>query len=83
MFHPVTMETKLTDKYVTQVPASIRKEEDLQPGETVLRWRKIGPGRYEVLFRKRKSLDDLVGLAPGASGGDSVKAKKWAQAGGR
>lgn len=83
MIHRVPMETKLTDKFVTQVPAAIRKDEDLQPGETVLRWRRVGPGRYEVLFRKRKSLDDLIGLAPGASGGDSVKAKKWAQQGGR
>ncbi|HLE98199.1 MAG TPA: hypothetical protein VI997_12575 [Candidatus Thermoplasmatota archaeon] len=77
------METRLTDKFVTQVPAPIRKEEALTPGETVLRWRKIAPGRYEVMFRKRRTIDDLVGLAPGAGGGDAVRAKKWAQAGGR
>lgn len=76
------METTVTDKNVTQVPAQLRKDEGVEPG-TVLRWRKVGPGRYEVSFRKKLTLGDVAGIAPGVSGGDSVKAKKWAQAGGR
>jgi bifunctional DNA-binding transcriptional regulator/antitoxin component of YhaV-PrlF toxin-antitoxin module len=76
------METQLTDKFVTQVPAAIRRDEGLEPGATVLRWRRISKGRYEVVFRRRKTMDDLIGLAPGASGGDSVQAKRMAQSGG-
>lgn len=71
----MAMETRLTDKFVTQVPARIRKDEGLEPGETVVRWKKVAAGVYEVRFRKRMRLRDLIGTMPGASGGDALRAK--------
>lgn len=75
----MAMETRLTDKFVTQVPARIRKDEGLEPGETVVRWKKVKPGVYEVRFRKRRRWEDFIGSMPGLSGGDAVRAKKEAQ----
>lgn len=65
----------------TQVPARLRRRFGAHAGDTVV-WEETPEGA-KVRFRKTHRLADLVGLAPGASRGDSVRAKRGAQRGGR
>ena len=75
-------ETKVTDSLQTQVPAPIRKRFKVSAGD-IVQWEESSDGSVPVTFRRRRSLADLVGKAPGISGGDAVRAKRKAQRGGR
>lgn len=72
------IQTKVTDANQTQVPASLRTKYHVGPGDVVL-WEERPGGDVRVRFRRRYTMDDLVGAAPGAGGGDAVAAKKAAQ----
>ncbi|HLE46699.1 MAG TPA: hypothetical protein VI818_00250 [Candidatus Thermoplasmatota archaeon] len=74
-------ETTITRANQTQVPASIRARHRVQAGDRVI-WEESESGDVQVRFRRRATLRDLVGLAPGAARGDSVAAKRRAQRGG-
>lgn len=71
-------ETKVTDSNQTQVPATLRAKHGVAPGDLVV-WEETPEGEVRVRFRHRHTLDDLVGIAKGASGGDAVAAKKRSQ----
>lgn len=73
-------ETKVTDANQTQVPAELRHKHGVEPGDIVV-WEETPDGEVRVRFRKRRSIWDLVGKAPGAGGGDAVETKKRAQRG--
>lgn len=77
----VTVETKVTEANQTQVPAAIREQYKVAPGDIVI-WEDTGSGEVRVRFRPRRKLRDLVGLAPDIPH-DSVTAKKRAQRGER
>lgn len=78
----MSVETKVTDSNQTQVPAPVRARHGVRPGDVVV-WEETETGEIRVRFRRRKRLEDLVGIAPGAALGDAVAAKKRAQRGGR
>ena len=71
-------ETKVTEANQTQVPAEVRSKHNLAPGDLVV-WDEMPDGTLRVSFRRRHVLRDLIGMAPGASGGDGVDAKRRAQ----
>ncbi len=72
--------TKVTDANQTQVPAELRHKFGIEPGDLVV-WEETEDGEVRVRFRRKKTLWDIVGIAPGAGGGDAVEAKKRAQRG--
>lgn len=72
--------TKVTDAKQTQVPAELRHKFDVEPGDLVI-WEETPDGEVRVRFRKRRTLRDIAGIAPGAGGGDAVQTKKQAQRG--
>lgn len=76
--HAMPVETKVTESNQTQVPAGLRAKHGIGPGDLVV-WEETAKGEVRVRFRRRYTLADLVGIAPGAGGGDSVAAKKRAQ----
>lgn len=78
----MTLDTVLTASNQTQVPAALRKANKVRPGDIVT-WEPNPDGTATVRFRKKRTLADLIGIAPGISGGDAVQAKKRAQRGGR
>lgn len=78
--HCMAAETKVTDAHQTQVPAALRHKFGVEPGDVVV-WEETADGEVRVRFRKRRTLWDLVDLAPGAGQGDAVEAKKKAQRG--
>lgn len=73
--------TKVTDANQTQVPAELREKYGVKPGMVVV-WEDVGGGEVRVSFRPRRTLRDLVGIAPNIPH-DSVAAKKRAQRGER
>lgn len=74
-------ETVITVANQTQVPARLRRRFGAQAGDTVV-WEETADGA-RVRFRRTHRLGDLIGLAPGSARGDSVRAKRGAQRGGR
>jgi AbrB family looped-hinge helix DNA binding protein len=68
-------ETKVSKKYQTVVPSKVRKDYDIEPGDT-LEWEEAGQ-KIVVKVRKRVSLDDITGLI--SVGGDAVESKKKIQ----
>lgn len=71
------METKVTEANQTQVPAALRAKHNVGPGDLVV-WEEMPDGSVRVRFRRRHTLQDLVGFARGASG-DAVDTKRRAQ----
>lgn len=67
------MRTKISKGFQTVVPRDIRVEWELGPGDSII-WEKRSDGTVVVRPRKRKSLDDVVGLI--SAGGDAVADKK-------
>lgn len=72
--------TKVTDANQTQVPADLRHRFGVEPGDIVV-WEADEDGEVRVRFRKKRTLWDLEGIAPGSGVGDAVEAKKRAQRG--
>jgi bifunctional DNA-binding transcriptional regulator/antitoxin component of YhaV-PrlF toxin-antitoxin module len=77
----VAFQTRVTKANQTQVPAELRARYQIGPGDVVV-WEETSHG-IQVRFRPRRTLRDLIGIAPGIAGGDSVAAKKRAQRGQR
>jgi AbrB family looped-hinge helix DNA binding protein len=71
-------QTKVTDANQTQVPAELRSKFGVRPGD-VLVWEEMPDGEIRVRFRRRRTLEDLVGLIDRGKGGDAVRDKKRAQ----
>jgi len=71
--------TKVSSRYQTVVPASVRKDYGIEPGD-VLEWDEKG-GRIVITVRKMVTLNDITGMVE--YGGDAVRSKKKAQRGGR
>lgn len=67
------MRTKISKGFQTVVPRDIRKKLDLVPGDSII-WEQRSDGTVVVRPRKRKSLDDVMGMI--SVGGDAVSDKK-------
>ncbi len=80
--HWMSDETVVTQSNQTQVPARVRRENHIEPGDRLI-WEGSRRGTIQVRVRKRGRIEDIIGIAPGAARGDSVAAKKRAQRGGR
>lgn len=76
----MTVETKVTEANQTQVPARLRAKHHVGPGDLVV-WEERPSGEIRVRFRKRRTLEDLVGLLHGGGRTDAVELKKRAQRG--
>lgn len=70
-------ETVISKGYQTVVPARIRKDHRIMPGD-VLEWIDTEQGIL-VQPRKKRTLQDIVGIVK--SGGDAVESKKMIQKG--
>ena len=71
----------MTAAFQTQVPAELRARYNVQPGDLVV-WDELDDDRVAVRFRRRYTIEDMVGLlGPGGPGGDAVRDKKRAQRG--
>ena len=73
------LRTKISKGFQTVVPKKIRAKLDLGPGDSLI-WEERG-NSIVVKPKKRKSLDDLVGLI--SVGGDAVADKKRVRRGER
>jgi bifunctional DNA-binding transcriptional regulator/antitoxin component of YhaV-PrlF toxin-antitoxin module len=71
-------ETKVTEANQTQVPAALRAKYGVGPGD-VLVWEETADGEVRVRFRRRRTLEDLVGMVRDSRGGDALRDKKRAQ----
>lgn len=60
------------------MPAPLLARAGVGPGDIVV-WDETPTGAVRVRFRRRHTLDDLVGIAKGASGGDAARAKARTQ----
>jgi AbrB family looped-hinge helix DNA binding protein len=69
----VLIRTKISKGFQTVVPKEIRKKLGLVPGDSIT-WEEKSDGTVVVAPKKRKSLDDVVGII--AVGGDAVADKK-------
>lgn len=69
----VLIKTKISKGFQTVVPKEIRKKLGLVPGDSIT-WEEKRDGTVVVKPKKKKSLDDVVGII--AVGGDAVADKK-------
>ncbi len=69
----VLIKTKISKGFQTVVPKEIRKKLGLVPGDSIT-WEEKRDGTVVVKPKKKKSLDDIVGII--AVGGDAVADKK-------
>jgi AbrB family looped-hinge helix DNA binding protein len=67
------MRTKISKGFQTVVPKEIRKKLDLVPGDSVI-WEEKDDGTIVVKPKKRRSLDEVVGMI--SAGGDAVDDKE-------
>jgi AbrB family looped-hinge helix DNA binding protein len=73
------LRTKISKGFQTVVPKKIRAKLDLGPGDSIV-WEERGKS-IVVKPKKRKSLDDLVGMI--SEGGDAVADKERVRRGER
>lgn len=73
----MTSQTKISDGYSTVLPAEIRKQLDLTPGD-ILQW-DIDNNTIIIKPRKKVALTDICGSI--SIGGDAVVDKKRIQSG--
>lgn len=71
-------ETKVTEANQTQVPATLRAKFGIGPGDVIV-WEETASGEVRVRFRRRRTLQDLVGLVDRGHGGDALRDKRRAQ----
>lgn len=71
-------ETKISKGFQTVVPAEIRKDFNLGPGDVLL-WKKVNE-KIEIQYRKRVSIDDILGVWNGPKT-NAVEIKKRIQRG--
>lgn len=74
----MTCETKISKGFQTVVPADIRKEFDIGPGD-IVEWKTTKNGA-KVRFRKKVNIEDIFGMVSGIKT-DAVKLKKKVQRG--
>lgn len=72
-------ETKISKGYQTVVPAELRKAHGISPGDKLV-WGEE-KGEIKVRVRKRKTLEDIIGIVSGKEKTDAVELKKKAQRG--
>jgi AbrB family looped-hinge helix DNA binding protein len=72
-------ETTISSGYSTVIPAKVRKQLDISPGD-ILIW-DIEGGELRLRPRKKESLQDIVGII--SKGGDAVDSKRRIQRGSR
>lgn len=75
----MSSETKVSKGYQTVVPSELRAAHDISPGDKLV-WREED-GKITVRVRKRKSLEDIIGIVSGKTRTDAVELKKKAQRG--
>ena len=72
-------ETKISKGYQTVVPAKLREAYGISPGDRLI-WEEER-GEIKVRVRKRKTIEDIVGIVSGKEETDAVEWKKKAQRG--
>lgn len=76
----ITLETKIYDKYQTVIPSEIRKKLNLSPSD-IVEWSLMDDGSVSLNFRKKMSLDDIIGIIETKEPTNAVKLKKMASRG--
>lgn len=74
----MVIETKISKGFQTVVPSNIRKLFKVGPGD-IVEWR-TDKNKVEVLFRKKRTIDDIMGIIDGPKT-NSVEMKKRIQRG--
>ncbi|MBZ2167101.1 AbrB/MazE/SpoVT family DNA-binding domain-containing protein [Methanobacterium spitsbergense] len=72
-------ETKISKGFQTVVPSKIRKMFNVDPGD-IVEWKTDKNNRVEVFFRKKITINDVLGMIDGPKT-DSVEMKKRIQRG--
>jgi len=73
------LETKISKGYQTVVPAKLRKAYGISPGDRII-WEE-GKGEIRIRIKKKKSLQEIIGMVSGREETDAVELKKKAQRG--
>jgi len=72
-------ETKISKGYQTVVPAKLRDAHNISPGDKLV-WEEE-KGEIKVRVRKKKTLEDIIGIVSGKEKTDAVVLKKKVQRG--
>jgi len=72
-------ETKVSKGYQTVVPAELREAYGISPGDRIV-WEEE-KGEIKIRVRKKKTLEDIIGIVSGREKTDAVELKKKAQRG--
>ncbi|MGL6297729.1 MAG: AbrB/MazE/SpoVT family DNA-binding domain-containing protein [Methanobacteriaceae archaeon] len=72
--------TKLYNRYQTVVPREIRKKLGVNPDD-IVEWDLTEDGGAKVMFRKKRSFEDIIGLVSTEEVTNAVELKKMAQKG--
>ncbi len=76
----MTNVTKMYKGWQTVIPLEIRKKMDIAPDD-VLEWETLEANKVVVTFRKKKSVNDIIGIAHSKEKTNAVELKKRAQTG--
>ena len=75
----MVIETKISKGFQTVVPSNIRKMFKVGPGD-IVEWKTNKNNRVEVFFRKKITINDVLGMIDGPKT-DAVEMKKRIQRG--
>lgn len=76
----MTSTTKIYKGFQTVIPLEIRKKLDITNNH-ILEWNTTDEGEAIITFRKKKSIDDIIGIAHSKKSINAVKMKKRIQRG--
>lgn len=71
----MSIETKVYEGNQTTIPSEIRKKHNIQPND-IVEWKENKKGEIQVSFRKKTTIDDIIGIGKTKEKTNAVELKR-------